>query len=69
MAKQREDQQDGVWTPKVERKPFFTKSADLERALGEDRKTPDIDIVDEGFEDGAEEITPDAPNPFIRPKQ
>lgn len=57
------------WTPKVEGKPFFTNSADLERGLGEDGKTPDIDIVDEGMEDGAEEITPEAPNPFIRPSK
>jgi hypothetical protein len=56
------------WTPKVESNPLFTNSADFERGLGEDGKTPDIDIVDESAEDGAEEITPDPGNPFIRPK-
>jgi hypothetical protein len=67
MAEQ--GKKDGAWTPKVEGKPFFTKSADLERELGKDSKTPDIDIVDEGFDDDAEEFTPDAPNPFIRPSK
>jgi hypothetical protein len=64
-----EDKRDGAWSPKIDGKPFFTKSADIEQKLDEDRKTPDIDVVDEGFDDGAEKITPDKPNPFIRPSK
>jgi hypothetical protein len=66
MAEQRKDGE--PWTPKVESNPLFTNSADFERGLGEDANTPDIDIIDEGAEDEAEEITPDPGNPFIRPK-
>jgi hypothetical protein len=57
------------WTPKVEGGKPFTTSADFERGLGEDGKTPDIDVVDEATEDEEEQITSDDPNPFIRPRK
>jgi hypothetical protein len=64
MAEQRK--KDGEpWTPKVDSNPLFTNSADYERGLGEDEKTPDIDIED--AQGDAEDITADPGNPFIRP--
>ncbi len=59
------------WTPKVEGRKPFTSSADFERGLGEDGKTPDIDVVDEATEDEDEDekISSDDPNPFIRPRK
>ena len=66
MAEERK--KDGEpWTPKLDSNPLFTNSADYERGLGEDEKTPDIDIED--AEDDAEEITADPGNPFIRPSK
>jgi hypothetical protein len=59
MAEQRK--KDGEpWTPKLDSNPLFINSADFERKLGEDEKTPDLD---------EEEITPDPDNPFIRPSK
>jgi hypothetical protein len=68
MAEERK--KDGEpWTPKLDSNPLFTNSADFERRLGEDEKTPDIDIVDEGEPDDAQDITPNPGNPFIRPSR
>ena len=68
MAEERK--KDGEpWTPKLDSNPLFTNSADFERRLGEDEKTPDIDIVDEGEPDHAQDITPNPGNPFIRPSR
>jgi hypothetical protein len=59
MAEQRK--KDGEpWTPKLDSNPLFINSADFERGLGADEKTPDLD---------EEEITPDPGNPFIRPSK
>jgi hypothetical protein len=68
MAEQRK--KDGEpWTPKIESDQLFINSADFERGLGEDEKTPDIDIIDDAGEDDADDITPDPGNPFIRPQR
>jgi hypothetical protein len=68
MSEQR--RKDGEpWTPKLDSDPLFTNSAEFERGLGDDGKTPDIDIVDEDAPDDAEEITSEPGNPFIRPQR
>jgi hypothetical protein len=64
---QRRKQDGEPWTPKIDSNPLFTNSADYERGLGEDEKTPDIDIED--AEADADEITPNPGNPFIRPSK
>jgi hypothetical protein len=57
-----------AWTPRIERDPLFTNSADFERGLGEASNPPDIDVADEGAEDTEEDISPSAANPFIKPQ-
>ena len=56
------------WSPRIERNPLFTNSADFERGLGEGSGPPDIDVANEDSEDTAEEISPSAANPFIKPQ-
>lgn len=35
------------WSPKIDKKPLFTNSADFERGLGETRDPPDISVEGE----------------------
>ena len=55
------------WSPRIERTPPFTNSADYERGLGETSNPPDIDVADEESEDAEEQISPPASDPLIKP--
>ena len=47
MAEQKKDRE--PWSPKIDKKPLFTNSADFERGLGESSNAPDI--TEEGDEE------------------
>jgi hypothetical protein len=55
------------WTPRLDRQPLFTNSADYERSLAEGSGAPDIDTAEEGSEEIGEAASAAVPDPILKP--
>jgi hypothetical protein len=61
MSEEKKDRE--PWSPRIEKQPLFTNSADYERGLGDASNPPDI-TDEEQEEDEEEKGSPIAPDTF-----
>jgi hypothetical protein len=56
------------WLPRLDSSRLFINSADYERSLGEGSNPPDTDILEDEPEDSGETVSPEVPDPNLKPE-
>jgi hypothetical protein len=64
----KDDKDREPWSPRLERSPLFINSADYERSLSEGSNPPDTDVLEDDLEDIGESVSPEAPEPNLKPE-